>query len=474
MARVVFDGTFEAWRQCARDLLGEERPPEDIEWLDGRAAQPSLPDCSASAACVARHEPTAAPAASFVPRAFLDQARAAAHHRDDRRWPLLYRVLWRLSHGEHMLLANDLDADVRRLHAMVHQVRRDVHKMHAFVRFRKVDLDAGTAHYVAWHRPDHGIVRLASPFFLERFRIMRWSILTPDESAVWDGTSLTYGPGVPASAAPAADELEELWRTYYASMFNPARVNPRAMVRELPVRHWPTLPEATLIPSLISEASTRVNTMYQAPSTLTSARPFIPEDADLEQLRHASHACHGCALREQATQVVFGEGAATARLMLVGEQPGDAEDLAGRPFVGPAGEVLDRAIAEAGLDRADLYVTNAVKHFAFRREGKRRIHERPRISEVRACRPWLEAEIARVKPAALVCLGSTAAHSLLGPTVRIQRDRGRELRSHWARHVLVTYHPSAVLRAEDPAHSEDVYRQLVDDLRRAADLAFRS
>ncbi|MBA3271020.1 MAG: UdgX family uracil-DNA binding protein, partial [Acidobacteria bacterium] len=170
---------------------------------------------------------------------------------------------------------------------------------------------------------------------------------------------------------------------------------------------------------------------------------------------------------EPATQVVFGQGPVTARLMLVGEQPGDAEDRSGYPFVGPAGAVLDRALGAAGIERSSVYMTNAVKHFSFRREGKRRIHERPKATEMRACRPWLEAEIERVKPTVIVCLGSTAAQSLLGPQIRIQRDRGRVWPSRWAPHLLTSYHPSAVLRADDPAHSDEIYEWLVEDLKRA-------
>ena len=151
--------------------------------------------------------------------------------------------------------------------------------------------------------------------------------------------------------------------------------------------------------------------------------------------------------------------------MLVGEQPGDEEDKQGRPFVGPAGEVLNRALRDAGVERAEVYLTNAVKHFSFHREGKRRIHDKPRAKDVRACRPWLEAEIDRVKPDVIVCLGSTAAQALLGPPIRIQRDRGQEFRAAWAPRVLVTYHPSAVLRADDPQHSDEIYQWLVDDLR---------
>ena len=208
--------------------------------------------------------------------------------------------------------------------------------------------------------------------------------------------------------------------------------------------------------------------MIANPSQATSARPFIPEGAPLDALRTAASGCRGCALYRPATQVVFGAGPDTARVMLVGEQPGDEEDTSRRAVrrAGRAGPGIARS-PTAGVDRTTVYVTNAVKHFTFRREGKRRIHERPRTSDMRACRPWLEAEIDRVKPAVIVCLGSTAAQSLLGPAVRIQRDRGRTFPSPWARGVLVSYHPSAVLRADDPAHVEEITGWLVEDLRAA-------
>jgi len=463
MPRIEFDGDYEMWQAAARDLLQHEQPPAAIEWVDQSTAQPDLGGFTGAAPAPAERARTI-----VVPRAFVAKAALAACHRDPQRWALLYAVVWRLTHGERRLLADDSDSEVIRLNTMVSQVRRDEHKMHAFVRFRAVRESETQTRFVAWHRPDHYIVRLAAPFFVERFRTMRWSILSPDRSAHWDGTALTFGPGVPASAAPADDRLEDLWRTYYAAMFNPARVNPRAMTRELPVRHWPTLPEARLIPSLLADAAARVGQMIEQPGTATSARPFVPAGGELPALQAAATQCRGCPLYAPATQVVFGEGPSTSRIMLVGEQPGDEEDQVGAPFVGPAGAVLDRALAAAGVERSAIYVTNAVKHFSFRREGKRRIHERPRATEMRACRPWLEAEIDRVKPLVIVCLGSTAAQTLLGPQVRIQRDRGRVWPSKWAPTVLVSYHPSAVLRAADRAHGDEIYGWLVEDLRQAA------
>jgi DNA polymerase len=199
-----------------------------------------------------------------------------------------------------------------------------------------------------------------------------------------------------------------------------------------------------------------------------SAAPFVPADDDLSVLRKAAASCRGCDLYKQATQTVFGHGPRRARVMLVGEQPGDQEDLQGAPFVGPAGEVLDRALDEAGLERDDVYMTNAVKHFKWEPRGKRRIHQKPRITEIRACRPWLEAEIRTVRPAVIVCLGSTAAQSLLGPEFRITKSRGQVIASSWAAAVLATFHPSAVLRADTPESREETFRSLTADLTLAA------
>src|SRR5262249_34621642 len=198
------------------------------------------------------------------------------------------------------------------------------------------------------------------------------------------------------------------------------------------------------------------------------AAPFVPSGADLAGLHEAAHRCMGCELYRHATQIVFGAGPADARIVLVGEQPGDQEDQRGAPFVGPAGEVLDRALAETGLDRAQLYVTNAVKHFKFVQRGKRRIHDTPSLTEVAACRPWLDAELHVVKPDVLAALGATAARAIFGADFRLMQQRGRFYETRWAKKTLATLHPSAVLRGEDEAAQERLYRMLVDDLKLVA------
>jgi DNA polymerase len=211
-----------------------------------------------------------------------------------------------------------------------------------------------------------------------------------------------------------------------------------------------------------------VEEMLKLTSQGGGAAPFVPAGAGLIDLKAAAARCTGCDLYRDATQTVFGQGPADARIVLVGEQPGDQEDLKGAPFVGPAGEVLDRALAEAGLDRGRLYVTNAVKHFKFIARGKRRIHQTPRLTEVAACRPWLTAEIGVLQPAILVCMGATAASAIFGPEFRLMQQRGRFLPTGWAAKTLATLHPSAVLRGEDEAAQARLYRLLADDLKLVA------
>jgi uracil-DNA glycosylase family protein len=198
-----------------------------------------------------------------------------------------------------------------------------------------------------------------------------------------------------------------------------------------------------------------------------SARPFLPADTgNVRKLRAAVPQSRGCDLYKHATQAVFGEGPDAARIVLVGEQPGDREDIEGHPFVGPAGGVLKRAMEEAGIARENVYLTNAVKHFSFEERGKRRIHKKPRLSEMGACRPWLEAEIHAIEPSCVVCMGSTAAQSLLGPKARVMAMRGHVLTDiPWAPAVVVTIHPSAVLRSQDDR--EQYFAMLVEDLKLA-------
>lgn len=202
-----------------------------------------------------------------------------------------------------------------------------------------------------------------------------------------------------------------------------------------------------------------------------TAEPFVPAQfRSLSVLREAAADCHGCDLYKGATQTVFGEGNSRAPLMLIGEVPGDREDRAGHPFVGPAGRILNEALEEAGIDRKRTFVTNAVKHFGFTLRGKRRLHKKPNAAQIRACRPWLEAEVALVKPDVLMALGATAAQSLFGRDFRVTQRRGEIFRSEWAEQCMGTIHPSAILRAPEDGDRDVMFRSFVDDLRVAAQI----
>ena len=327
-------------------------------------------------------------------------------------------------------------------------------------------------------RAAHHIVELNAPFFTDRFASMRWSILTPDRCAHWDGKTIHFTAGLTRADAPDADAIEPLWQKYYAHIFNPARVKIHAMQAEMPKRYWKNLPEARLIPALIREAPARVEIMIarsksQHPPATDWHPAEPPATRDLAKLRAAAAACTACPLYRNATQTVFGEGPRDAEVVFVGEQPGDSEDRAGHPFIGPAGKLLDRALAEAGIDREKIYVTNAVKHFKWTPRGKRRLHEKPNSSDIGACKPWLVAELLAIQPRLVVALGGTAAKSLLGSEVRVLRDRGKVMPSEFCARTVVTVHPSSLLRAPTEAARADAYQAFLRDLWQIASLIAR-
>ena len=471
---------FEGFRNACRRLWAEQVAPEHVSWHCADDAEGDLFDSA-----VPESERTADQSASVppvnAPAAFLPLSESVVLHRDPDRFGLLYRLLWRLQ-LEPGLRADPLDPDWLRADEMAQAVRRDMHKMKAFVRFRTVADDAGGAPlHVAWFEPEHHIVEATAPFFARRFTAMRWAILTPERSVRWDGERLYAGPGARRDQAPDADAGEALWLTYYESIFNPARLKLKAMEREMPKRYWKNLPEARLIGPLAGSADERSLTMIAKGPTDPKRRPATEPhptpghretpggDAprSLPALREALDRCRECPIGEHATQAVSGEGLKHARLMFVGEQPGDQEDLQGKPFVGPAGQLLARALEELAVPRDKVYITNAVKHFKFELRGKRRIHKTPAQQEAAACLHWLESEIELVDPAALVALGATAARQLMGSAVAVTRERGKWLARSDGRRVLITLHPSALLRM-DPADKAAAWSAWLADLRQAA------
>lgn len=271
MITVTVDHSFESWRKQARELLKQGVRPEGVVWQDADSGSGLFSET------VSSQENTSG-AVVKVTADFMALARRVYAHRDERRWGILYRLLYRMTiGGERHLLAVSSDVDTRQCQVWAKAVGRDIHKMHAFVRFRCIGTDevTGREEFVAWFEPMHRIVTLAAPFFEKRFAGMNWAILTPDESVCWDGKSLSFSPGVPRDQAPTEDGHDDLWRTYYSSIFNPARLKVRAMQSEMPQKYWKNLPESRLIPQLISNSSSRVNEMLS-----TTERPVKPEPAN--------------------------------------------------------------------------------------------------------------------------------------------------------------------------------------------------
>ena len=495
---------YEGWRTAARRLAEAHVRPAEVVWRADRDA-PDLfvQEPEASELPEGSVEP---PRVLRVPRRFVDLAELVVCHKEPERFAFLYRVLDRLQ-DEPKLLDITTDDDVFRIEHMAKSVRRDRHKMTAFVRFKEVAPAqpqaagaAGRPTYLAWFEPEHHILALTAPFFVERFGAMDWTIVTPDARASWDGTALMLGPGGSRDDVPAEDATEEDWRTYYTNIFNPARLKVDAMKREMPVKYWKNLPEASLIAPLIRSAGNSEAKMVATPQVAVpkraativarteEARLARTEEArlarteelptgggmggnGLEMLRREALSCTRCDLHRFATQVVFGEGLSTADLVFVGEQPGDREDLAGKPFIGPAGSMFDRALGEAGIDRKRAYVTNAVKHFKFEPRGKKRIHKKPGIGEINACHHWLEEELRILRPRLTIALGASAIRSLTGQNASVLSVRGTVLTSPLAGPVFVTVHPSYLLRLPDEALQRTEYARFVDDLRAAKTIA---
>jgi len=544
---VMLDGPVDlaGFRREARRLLSQGVNPQNVSWHFAGEVTPDLfadvqqaPNVEVLAKVSALSATTgagigASEAGSHlqVPAGFVELCQSVILHSDPSRFGLLYRLLWRLV-SEPGLRHDPLDADRMKAGHLAQAVRRDMHKMKAFVRFRtvqdetfKTQPESGLLH-VAWFEPEHHIVEAITPFFVRRFTQMRWAILTPERCVEWAGGSphtrrsasslptegassavgrsgdglagVTFRPGVSKAEAPPADAGEQLWLTYYQHIFNPARLKLKAMQKEMPRKYWQNLPEARFISSLSADALRRSATMIdEAPSlprrriplfraegaaalrgqasgavSLTPLRADaahaldgIPPDS-LVALNDAAQRCRRCPIGQHATQAVSGEGPLDAGVMVVGEQPGDQEDLQGRPFVGPAGQLFDRAMADLGQARQSLFITNAVRHFKYEPRGKRRIHKTPSQQEAAACAHWLETEIVLVRPRVALALGATAAASLLGRHVAVMSERGQWFVRPDGLRVLVTLHPAALLRME-PQVRDAAYADWLHDLKLA-------
>ncbi len=453
-------GTWTAWRDAARGLLADGVPAEAVLWRFGEDA----PDDLFGGAVT----PAPSSADVTVPKGFVDLASRVVWHSDPERFARLYAFLLRVKRHPR-LLSDRGDADLARLRAMEKNVNRCAHKMKAFVRFRDIGAGSGGRRaFAAWFEPSHHTVEPTAPFFARRFGDMDWIIATPDVTARFEAGKVSFAEGQPRPDLPE-DGAEALWGTYFRNIFNPARVKVQAMTSEMPRKYWKNLPEARHIPELIAGAEARAAEMraampalppVRAERILGRARAARPVTWD-ELRTRAAEASRD--LPEGLGRIVLGEGPADARLMVVGEQPGDHEDQQGRPFVGPAGQLFDKVAGQAGLDRQAAYVTNAVKQFKFRRSGKRRLHEPPNRTEIEHAKWWLEAELKLVRPELILSMGATALQSLTGRRDGLLKRRGAvEETPHGP--VFVTVHPSYLLRLPDPVRRTEETERFREDL----------
>ncbi|NDV02036.1 UdgX family uracil-DNA binding protein [Pseudoroseicyclus tamaricis] len=455
-------GTATAWRDAARGLLAAGVPPEAVLWAEEGAGQSDL---------FAADAPPPPAGAITVPKSFVPLAQSVCWHAEPERFARLYAFLWRLQ-GSPRLMADRGDESLAQLRQMEKQVRRCAHKMTAFVRFREIEGGGPRRRFAAWFEPTHHTLEPTAPHFAKRFADMDWAIFTPALSAHFEGGELRFAEGAPRPDLPE-DAADALWGTYFRNIFNPARLKVKAMTSEMPKKYWKNLPEARHIPELIATAEARAAEMAAKAPTLPPARAarilqrlHTEEKVSWEELaaKAEEENRHG---REGYGRFVMGEGPHDARLIIVGEQPGDMEDEAGRPFVGPSGQLLDKAAEAAGLNRREAYVTNAVKRFKFERRGKRRIHQSPDRSDIEHARWWLSREIELIRPRLILALGGTAAETLTGQRAGILKRRGHVEETEYGP-VLLSLHPSYILRQPDAGAQAEARADLEADLAEAA------
>lgn len=454
MIYVKISPDFMSWRDKARQLLSKKIHYQDIQWTTHDQAF----------LFGEFWEDIEVKEVPKINKEFMDLALVVSTYRHDNTWDLLYRVAYRLVFENKKLLEDQLDPDVIQLYSRAKLINRDIHKMKAFVRFKEVQTPEGTI-YMAWHNPDHRIMRLAAPFFRDRFNGMKWMIMTIDESASWDGENLTFSEGVPESKAPLIDDKEDLWKIYYRSIFNPARIKVSAMKKELPVRHWKTLPETELISELLQEAPNRLEEFYE--SQRSAPVLFEKKFLTLDELNSDLAKCRACGICEKATAPVPGQGPSHSKIILVGEQPGNEEDLAGRPFIGPAGKILNEALEAINLPRKDLYLTNAVKGFKFIPKDKLRWHRGANAAEIATCRIWIKQELELIKPETVILLGRSAAQSVTGKMVKIEDARGKIFETSYAKKTIILPHPASILRSEN---QDEAFHRFIEDWKKVKEV----
>jgi DNA polymerase len=425
MRRIVLtsETDWEGWRLATRALIQADAEPQTLTWTVGPEAS-RLPEASGT---------------FHVPRALVSLASVAIQAREPERFGLLYTLVWRTNAGEK-LLEDATDPDLALVRRMALAVRADAHRMRTNMRFLPVPED-GATRFLGWFEPAHFVLPANAQLFARRYPKLVLSMVTPDGAAHWDGSSLLFGSGLRHAADDEA--LQAWWETHRTPLLEHATADV-------------SVPEA----ESVDEAPRPPDRPALGPVVL-----HTPPDPAMVRAAREAGACHRCPLYEPATQTVFGEGPADAPVMFIGEQPGDQEDTIGRPFVGPAGQIMDRAMEEAGIDRRAVYVTNAVKHFKFTQRGRRRIHQTPEVPEIQACGFWLDVERTQIRPQLLVLMGGSAARAVLGRAVTISRERGKPISMGDGQTVFVTAHPSFLLRIPDAAAKAREYDAFVRDLK---------
>ncbi|MDP3494234.1 MAG: UdgX family uracil-DNA binding protein [Hyphomonadaceae bacterium] len=463
---------LQGFRQALRILSWSNIPNHQINWSANTA-----PDLFGGGQLPSSYGAAGKPI--ILPRAVADLIRLVVCHSDPEKYALLYELVWRMrrpKNPETHLHEVASDKLVAKLTAMAKSVRRDLHKMHAFVRFREVNDPEIGPRFVAWFEPDHFIIEETAQFFVDRFPSIDWAILTPKGSLWWDKSELAIGPPGTRADAPEFDAFEIGWRTYYESTFNPARTNLNQMRQHMPKKYWRNLPETQAIPQLVHAAASRVDRMIEQEAAIPVKRNPAKAVAAMAEQGPASLAelnqiiAKADPFVEGSARAVLGEGPIHPAIAFVGEQPGDQEDLQGRPFVGPAGQLFDRALEQAGIDRTKAYITNAVKHFKFVQRGKRRIHQSPTAGEIKHYRWWLQKELDFVQPRLVVALGASAAHALEGKALTIRDHRGVHTFPGEGQAGFITVHPSSLLRQPTPDDREREYAAFVRDLACIRDL----
>lgn len=494
MKSIAIEPSFAAWRRAARELLRQGIEPERIEWVEwvectsgssGNAGPHSadIPDSSTAA------PPVAAPA---IPRELLARLKTAACYRAPDRWSLLYRILWRWTHGERHVV-DPQDRDGALLDQRIRSVEHETADLVLLTLFRRRDPSMGLPEFVGWYEPHHDQLERAAARFAERMGDSTWMLATPQGAAFWNGMLLRSGgpaadngghaarprsasqqpnppaapvlpPGAMAGEATTSEPTEALWLAYYASVFNAAPA-------PVPLRYWRTPPAGPPLPAHLARERSRLGA--QSGTVTVPAMPPVEYSAVTPPLREPTgplSTCRRCALWRNAKQAVAGAGPVQAAIMAVGEQPGEDENQSGAPFSGPAGQLLDTVLARAGLDRAALYLTYAVKHYKWETLDQQRVHRTPAPREVEACHYWLEQELAQVAPRVVVTLGATALKALTGAHVNLSEYLGQTI-DHGGRLIVPTWHPSYALKMADGRLREDIVAGMVAAFGRAARLA---